>query len=54
MLMKSAGESTLASFFLGLSFFHQTGDFLSLSKEALKYLGVFYFFFYFKNFLFFL
>lgn len=47
MLMKSAGESTLASFFLGLSFFHQTGDFLSLSKEALKYLGVFYLFIYF-------
>lgn len=52
MLMKSAGESTLASFFLGLSFFHQTGDFLSLSKEALKYLGVFYFFFYLKIFFF--
>lgn len=52
MLMKSAGESTLASFFLGLSFFHQTGDFLSLSKEALKYLGVFYlFFFFFKLFM---
>lgn len=47
MLMKSAGESTLAAFFLGLSFFHQTGDFLSLSKEALKYLGVFYLFIYF-------